>query len=57
VKEDLKYMAVDFLTKLAKELDELLVNMLNINFPKLHDLKRVLGNMKSYAKYEFFKDI
>jgi hypothetical protein len=33
VKEDLKNIDVDFLTKLAKELEELLVNMLNSNFP------------------------
>jgi hypothetical protein len=50
VKEDLKNMDVDFLSKLAKELDELLVNMLNSKFPKLHSLKRVLGNMKNKAK-------
>jgi hypothetical protein len=55
--EDLKIMDVEFLTKLAKELDELLVNMLNSNFPELSSLKRVLSNMKIKQKYEFFKDI
>jgi hypothetical protein len=50
MKEDLMNMDVDFLTKLAKELEELLLNILNSDFPELYSLKRVLGNMKSSAK-------
>jgi hypothetical protein len=50
VKEDLVNMDVDFLTKLAKELEELLVKKLNIDFPELSSLKRALGKMKSTAK-------
>jgi hypothetical protein len=50
VKEDLMNMDVDFLTNLAKELEELLLNILNSDFPELYSLKRVLSNMKSTAK-------
>jgi hypothetical protein len=50
VKENIKNMDVDFFTKVAKVLEELLVNMLNSYVPELSSLKRVLGRMKKWQK-------
>jgi hypothetical protein len=50
VKENLKNMDVDFFTKVAKVLEELLVNLLNSYVPELSSLKRVLGIMKKWQK-------
>jgi hypothetical protein len=47
-------MDVGSLTKLAKELEELVVNKLNSNFPKISSLKRALGNVKS-KKHKFLE--